>query len=69
MTITLRAFTRAGLMSASSSPKVHTRATQVTLKDKVRGIRKVGWFDSPIRHEARDECDIDLSFQFPEARI
>lgn len=39
------------------------------LEDKVRGIRKVGWFDSPIRHEARDECDIDLSFQFLEARI
>jgi hypothetical protein len=39
------------------------------LEDKVRGIRKVGWFDSRIRHEARDECDIDLSFQFLEARI
>jgi hypothetical protein len=39
------------------------------LEDKVRGIRKVGWFDSVIRHEARDECDIDLSFQFLEARI
>jgi len=39
------------------------------LEDKIRGIRKVGWFDSAIRHEARDECDIDLSFQFLEARI
>jgi len=39
------------------------------LEDKVRGIRKVGWFDSPIRHEARDECDIDLAFQFLEARL
>jgi len=39
------------------------------LEDKVRNIRKVGWFDSGIRHEARDECDIDLSFQFLEARI
>lgn len=39
------------------------------LEDKVRGIRKVGWFDSKIAHEARDECDIDLAFQFLEARI
>jgi hypothetical protein len=39
------------------------------LEDAVRGVRKVGWFDSPIRHEARDECDIDLAFQFLEARL
>jgi hypothetical protein len=39
------------------------------LEDKVRSLRKVGWFDSPIRHEARDECDIDLAFQFLEARL
>jgi hypothetical protein len=39
------------------------------LEDKLRGIRKVGWFDSPIRHEGQDECAIDLSFQFLEARL
>jgi hypothetical protein len=39
------------------------------LEDTVRGVRKVGWFDSAIRHEARDECDIDLSFRFLEARL
>jgi hypothetical protein len=39
------------------------------LEDKVRGIRKVGWFDSSIRREARDECSIDLAFQFLEARL
>jgi hypothetical protein len=43
--------------------------TPFILEDELRGIRKVGWFDSGIRHEARDECDIDLSFQFLEARI
>lgn len=37
--------------------------------DAVRGIRKVGWFDSPIRHEGKDECDHDLSFRFLEARL
>jgi hypothetical protein len=39
------------------------------LEDKARGLRKVGWFDSKIAHEARDECDIDLAFQFLEARL
>jgi hypothetical protein len=43
--------------------------TPFILEDELRGIRKVGWFDSGIRHEARDECDIDLSFQFLEARL
>jgi hypothetical protein len=38
-------------------------------EDTVRGVRKVGWFDSPIRHEGEDECDIDLSFRFLEARL
>src|SRR5262249_40098984 len=38
------------------------------LDDTVRGIRKVGWFDSPIRHESRDECDNDVAFRFLEAR-
>lgn len=39
------------------------------LDDSIRGIRKVGWFESAIRHEARDECDIDIAFQFLEARL
>lgn len=39
------------------------------LDDAVRGVRKVGWFDSAIRHESRDECDNDISFRFLEARL
>jgi hypothetical protein len=39
------------------------------LEDKVRGIRKVGWFDSPIAHEGYDTCAIDLSFRFLEAPL
>ena len=39
------------------------------LDDKVRNVRRVGWFDSPIRHEGNDECAIDLSFRFLEARL
>jgi hypothetical protein len=38
------------------------------LEDTVRGVRKIGWFDSPIRHEGNDECSIDLSFRFLEMR-
>jgi hypothetical protein len=47
----------------------HGFGTLFILDDTVRGVRKVGWFDSEIRHEARDECDIDLSFRFLEARL
>jgi hypothetical protein len=39
------------------------------LEDKLRGIRKIGWFDSSIKHEASEQCDIDLSFRFLEAKI
>jgi hypothetical protein len=39
------------------------------LEDKVRDIRKVGWFDSAINHEGYDTCAIDLSFRFVEASL
>jgi hypothetical protein len=39
------------------------------LEDTVRGIRKVGWFDSAIKHEGYEECAHDISFRFLEARL
>jgi hypothetical protein len=39
------------------------------LEDTLRGIRKAGWFDSIIHHEGNDQCAIDLSFRFLEARF
>jgi hypothetical protein len=39
------------------------------LEDTVRGVRKAGWFDSPIRFEGYEECAIDLAFRFLEARL
>ena len=36
------------------------------LEDTVRGVRKVGWFDSEIQHEGAEECAQDLSFRFTE---
>jgi hypothetical protein len=37
------------------------------LEDKVRNIRKIGWFDSEIEHEGEDTCSHNLSFRFTEA--
>jgi len=47
----------------------HGFGKRFILEDKLRGIRKVGWFDSIIHHDGYDECVIDLSFQFLEARL
>lgn len=39
------------------------------LDDALRGIRRVGWFDSAIRFEGADECAIDMAFRFLEAKL